>query len=54
MLLQTKEKARGDEKKMTQLVQGVECVSGLQSLLGYHFGHPKDFAKVNFFFALKF
>lgn len=51
MLLQTKEKARGDEKKMTQLVQGVECVSGLQSLLGYHFGHPKDFAKVNFFFC---
>ena len=41
-----KEKAKGDEKKLGKTVLGVEKVSGLQSLLGYHFDTTRDFVKV--------
>ena len=41
-----REKARGEEKKLTQFVLGVEKVSEMQSLLGYRFNEVKDFIKV--------
>jgi hypothetical protein len=41
-----KEKARGDERKLSQLVLGIDKVSGLQSILGYHFNETRDFIKV--------
>ena len=41
-----KSRARGDEKKLTNCVLGIDRVTGLQSILGYHFGETRDFIKV--------
>jgi DNA polymerase delta subunit 1 len=41
-----REKARGDEKKLTKFVLGIEKCPGRQSLLGYHFSSARDFIKV--------
>lgn len=41
-----KEKARGDEKRLTTFVLGIEKAPAMQSLLGYHFGTTRDFIKV--------
>ena len=41
-----RDKARGDERKLASCVLGIQKVSGMQSLLGYHFGATKDFVKV--------
>lgn len=40
------DKARGEEKKITSFVLGVEREANKQSLLGYHFGATRDFIKV--------
>jgi hypothetical protein len=44
--VQTKDRARGDEKRLTSCVLGVERVANQQSLLGYHHNQTKDFIKV--------
>lgn len=41
-----KERCRGEEKKLSKLVLGIEKVSLMQSLLGYHFKTTKDFIKI--------
>jgi len=41
-----REKARGDEKKLSKFVLGIEKAPGRQSLLGYHFDSARDFIKV--------
>lgn len=41
-----KERARGDEKKLTKCILGTERVRAKQSLLGYHFETTRDFLKV--------
>lgn len=41
-----KEKARGEEKKISESVLAIQKISGLQSLLGYHFDEVRDFIKV--------
>jgi DNA polymerase delta subunit 1 len=45
-LLQIRDRARGDEKKLTSCVLAIEKVSNHQSLLGYHADSTRDFIKV--------
>ena len=44
--MKIKERARGDEKKLTKCILGTERVRAKQSLLGYHFDTTRDFMKV--------
>jgi DNA polymerase delta subunit 1 len=41
-----KEKARGDEKKLSKFILGVEKTKPMQSILGYHFGEVREFVKI--------
>lgn len=41
-----REKARGDEKSLSQFVLEIEKVNGKQSLVGFHFGEDRVFLKV--------
>jgi DNA polymerase delta subunit 1 len=41
-----KERARGDEKKASKCVLGIERIPSRQSLLGYQFETSKDFLKI--------
>ena len=44
--IKIKERARGDEKRLTKCILGTERVRAKQSLLGYHFETTRDFLKV--------
>lgn len=44
--LRIKERARGDEKRLTKCILGTERVRAKQSLLGFHFETTRDFLKV--------
>jgi DNA polymerase delta subunit 1 len=44
--MRIKERARGDEKRLTKCILGTERVRAKQSLLGYHFETTRDFLKV--------
>lgn len=41
-----REKARGDEKNLSQFVLGIEKTAPMQSILGYHFNETKEFIKI--------
>ena len=47
-----KEKSRGEEKKLSSCVLGIERVPNHQSLLGYHFDKTRDFIKVRISFSI--
>ena len=44
--IKTKDRARGDEKRLSKCVLGTERVRAKQSLLGYHHDTTRDFLKV--------
>ena len=41
-----RERARGDEKRLSSFVLGITKIKEHQSLLGYHFDARRDFIKV--------
>lgn len=44
--LRIKDRARGDEKRLSKCILGTERVGGKQSLLGYHFDTTRVFLKI--------
>lgn len=44
--IKVKERSRGDEKRLSKCILGIEKVESRQSLLGYHHGRTKDFIKI--------
>ncbi len=48
MNAQVRDRSRGDEKKLTKAILGIEIVEGRQSLLGYQFDATKAFIKGDF------
>lgn len=49
-----REKARGDEKNLTQFVLGIDRTPPMQSILGYHFNETKPFIKVESLFRITY
>ena len=45
-----KDRARGEEKKLSKFILGIEPVHKMQSLQGYHFNNVRDFIKVMFIY----